>query len=58
MLNTLKSSNDVATAGSDKLRGLVWNEDLSLQSDSNLAVQQRRQALDRGSRQPSTHRAH
>ncbi|USP47501.1 hypothetical protein [Alcaligenes faecalis] len=47
MLNTLKSSTEVATAGSDKLRGLVWNEDLSLQSDSNAAVQQRRQAIDR-----------
>lgn len=47
MLNTLKSSTEVATAGSDKLRGLVWNEDLSLQSGSNAAVQQRRQAIDR-----------
>ena len=47
MLNTQKISAEMATAGSDKLRGLVWNEDLSLQSDSNAAVQQRRQAIDR-----------
>lgn len=47
MSHTTTHSNGTSPAVSANLQGLVWNADLTLQSDSNLAAEQRRQAIDR-----------